>query len=574
MKTRNILFSALMAAGLAGGLTGCVGDLDVAPLDPTVNTGDRAYATAEDYENALAKIYGIWAMSGQDGASSSDIYIGDSGNTTLVRSWFILQIQPTDEMKNANTETWGANMNFMNWGTTRIEPVEAVYQRCMYIVALANDFLKNLPNAPQGIDQNSYRAQARFCRALAYYTLMDTFGNPPFITEDNYSVSPAQIGRDGLFNWLDGELNELASSNALPGRATGADYGRASQGAAWALLARMYLNAEVYTGTARYTDCMNACQKVMDLGYGLADQYSALFSGDNTTNPDATQEIIFPIILDGDATQTWANLIAASHPVYVDETTENAGGTAKQEMCLNEWGIREGWAGYRSTSNLVRTFEFADSENPAAGEILDKRGIFRDHNYEGEALTLRIGSKWEGTFHNNGWWVYKWTNLDHEGKPMYRTEDAATIIWPDTDIPLIRLADVYLMYAESAARSGQNLGTAVDLVNQLRARGYERQGNYTINENWLTASATVSYDGPSVPFGNILNERMRELYWEGQRRTDLIRFGLFTGNSYLWEWKNGAENGAGTNERYNLYPIPQTDMQANGGLEQNPGYGN
>ena len=104
------------------------------------------------------------------------------------------------------------------------------------------------------------------------------------------------------------------------------------------------------------------------------------------------------------------------------------------------------------------------------------------------------------------------------------------------------------------------------------ARGYENQGNYAINENWLTASAPVGYNGPSVPFGNILNERERELYWEGQRRTDLIRFGLFTGGTYLWEWKNNAENGAATNERYNLYPIPQTDMQANGGLTQNPGY--
>lgn len=572
MKAKHILYSALLAAGMMGGFTGCVGDLDVVPLDPTVNTGDRAYTTAEDYENALAKIYGIWAMSGQDGAGSSDIWIGDSGNTTLVRSWFILQTHPTDELKNANNDAWVPNLNSMNWGTTRIEPVEAVYQRCMYIVALSNDFLKNLPNAPQGIDQDSFGAQARFCRALAYYTLMDTFGNPPFITESNYSVSPAQIGRDGIFNYIESELLEIANSDALPGRATGADYGRASKGAAWGLLARMYLNAEVYTGTERYTDCMNACQQVMDQGYQLATQYSALFSGDNTTNPDATQEIIFPVILDGDATQTWANLVAATHPVYVDEATENAGGTAKQEMCLNEWGIREGWAGYRATSELVRMFEFADNDNPAADQILDKRGIFRDHNYNDEELTLRIGSTVVGTFHNNGWWVYKWTNLGHDGQPLYRTEDAATIIWPDTDIPLLRLADVYLMYAEAAARSGQNLSTAVSLVNQLRARGYENQGNYTINENWLTASAPVGYNGPSVPYGNILNERERELYWEGQRRTDLIRFGLFTGGTYLWEWKNNAENGAATNERYNLYPIPQTDMQANGGLTQNPGY--
>ena len=111
------------------------------------------------------------------------------------------------------------------------------------------------------------------------------------------------------------------------------------------------------------------------------------------------------------------------------------------------------------------------------------------------------------------------------------------------------------MYAEAAARTGQKLETAVNYVNQLRARAYQGQGNYTITASWLTANAQVGYEGPTVQFGNILNERCREMYWEGQRRTDLIRFGLFTGNSYLWEWKNGAENGSSTNERYNLYPI-------------------
>lgn len=572
MKTRNIFYSALLAAGMMGGFTSCVGDLDVTPLDPTVNTGDRAYTSAEDYENALAKIYGIWAMSGQDGAGSSDIWLGDSGNTTLVRSWFILQTHPTDELKNANNDAWVSNLNYMNWGTAEIEPIEAVYQRCMYIVALVNDFLKNLPNAPQGIDQASFSAQARFCRALAYYTLMDVFGNPPFITESNYSVAPSQIGREGIFNYIETELTDIINGGALPGRATGADYGRASQGAAWALLARMYLNAEVYTGTERYADCMNACQEVFNQGYALATQYQALFSGDNTTNPDATQEIIFPVILDADATQTWANLIAASRPVEVSEEIQNVEGDTKQRFCLSEWGMREGWAGYRATGELVQMFEYADNNNPKADEIVDKRGIFRDQNYDGEPLTLRIGSTVTGTFHTNGWWVYKWTNLNHDGEPMYSEDDATTVIWPDTDIPLIRLGDVYLMYAEAAARTGQNLSTAVGYINELRGRGYEHQGNYTVNENWLTASAQVGYDGPSVPFGNILNERCRELYWEGQRRTDLIRFGLLTGGTYLWEWKNGAENGSSVNDRYNLYPIPVSDMQANGGLTQNAGY--
>lgn len=572
MKTRKLLYTTLLAASMMGGFSSCVNDLDVVPLDPTINTADRAFQDAEDYENALAKVYAIWAMSGQDGAGSSDISLGDAGNTTLLRSWFILQTHPTDELKNANNDAWVPNLNYMNWGTAEIEPIEAVYQRCMYIVALANDFLKVLPNAPESINQESFRAQARFCRALAYYTLMDTFGNPPFITENNYSITPEQIGREGIFNYIESELQDIINGGALPARATGTEYGRADQGAAWALLARMYLNAEVFTGTQRYADCMSACQEVINLGYGLASEYHALFCGDNGENPDATQEIIFPVMLDGDATQSYANLVSASRPNTVSKEVEDIAGDTKFQFCLSNWGTREGWAGYRGTSDLVRTFEYADNNNPKADEILDKRGIFRDHNYDNEELTVRIGSTVTGTFHTNGWWVYKWTNLDHNGQPMYDLSVASTVAFVSTDFPLLRLGDVYLMYAEAAARSGQNLSTAVNYVNALRERAYQGQGNYAITENWLTANAQVGYEGPTVQYGNILNERCRELYWEGQRRTDLIRFGLFTGNTYLWEWKNGAENGSSTNARYNLYPIPVSDMQANGGLTQNTGY--
>lgn len=579
MKARKLLYSAILAAGMMGGFGSCVGDLDVVPLDPNVNTSDRAYQTVQDYENALAKVYALWAMSGQDGAGSSDISLGDAGNTTLIRSWFILQTHPTDELKNANNDAWVPNLNYMNWGTAEIEPIEAVYQRCMYIVALANDFLKNLPNAPEGIDQNSFRAQARFCRALAYYTLMDTFGNPPFITEDNYSIAPKQIGRDGIFNYVERELLDIINSGVLPERGTGDDYGHASQGAAWGLLARMYLNAEVYTGTQRYADCMNACQEVIILGYGLASDYQALFCGDNGENADALQEIIYPVMLEGVdvngdlmTTESYANLISASRPNTVSEEIEAVAGDAKFQFCLSHWGTREGWAGYRGTSDLVRVFEYADNNNPKADEILDKRGIFRDRNYDDEELTIRIGNTVTGTFYTNGWWVYKWTNLDHNGQPLVDLSLASTVAFVNTDFPLLRLGDIYLMYAEAAARTGQNLSTAVSYVNALRARGYQGQGNYTINESWLTGSAQVGYEGPNVQYGNILNERMRELYWEGQRRTDLIRFGLLTGNSYLWEWKNGAENGSAVNERYNLYPIPVSDMQANGGLTQNSGY--
>ncbi|HJH71388.1 MAG TPA: RagB/SusD family nutrient uptake outer membrane protein [Bacteroidaceae bacterium] len=572
MKARKYFYSAILAAGMLG-MSGCVGDLDVVPLDSTVNTADRAYQTAEDYAKGLAKLYALWAMSGQGGASSSDIGIGDAGNTTLVRSWWICQEQPTDEMKNATSDGWASAFNYMTWGTSRIEPTEAVYQRCMYVVALVNDFLKQLPNAPAGIDKVNYEAQARFCRALAYYTLMDVYGRPPFITESTYSLQPPQIERADLFDWIESELKWVIESGNLPEKQTGADRGRADQGSAWALLARMYLNAEVYTGTEHYSECIQACKQVFTMGYELADEYHALFCGDNTENPDAANEIIFPVLLDGDATQTWANLISSTRPAYATEDIENdtSSDQAKKKyaFCFENWGTREGWGNYRSAGQLIDFFEFSGNVK-STGTLLDKRGLFRDTTYQEVPLNQYIENEPANTFYTDGWWVYKFSNLTHDGKTLDIYQAAESAVFVSTDFPLIRLGDVYLIFAEAVARKNdtENIAEAVDKVNQLRRRGEVSD----IDDKWLVATAPVGGSAKSVPYGNILNERTRELYWEGQRRTDLIRFGLFTSGDYVWDWKGGIQGGTGVNSRYNLYPIPLTDLTSNSNLHQNEGY--
>lgn len=129
--------------------------------------------------------------------------------------------------------------------------------------------------------------------------------------------------------------------------------------------------------------------------------------------------------------------------------------------------------------------------------------------------------------------------------------------FPDTDFPMFRLADVYLMYAEAVLRGGQggSVTQATDYINILRSRAY---GNS--NGNISTAQLTLDF---------ILDERARELYWEGHRRTDLIRFGKFTGGAYLWPWKGGIQQGTATESYKDLYPIPSTDLIANPTLNQN-----
>ncbi len=535
-------------AALSLSLTSCVSDLEVAPLDENVLSADKAYSDAASYTSALNKIYSVWALSGQDGAGDSDISGLDAGNTVLLRSWWTLQECTTDAAKCAWSDTWVSSSNTITWKTTSVEPIEGVYQRCMYVVALVNEFMKNIDNAPEDVDIDQYKSEARFCRALAYYTLMDLFATPPFITEENYSINPSQITRTELFDWIEEELSDIKA--ILPSRAS--QFGRADQSVVNALLARIYLNAEVYTGTARYTDCITACNEVIAAGYSLADNYAELFMADNGENSAANKEIIFPVMFDGTTAQSYgmAAIILGSRGSSVG-TEEN-------------YGCKGGWDGFRATGNLVRAFDFDQSDEAAwtQDNITDKRGIF----YTGSA-SIDITTTAIGTFTSEGWGVYKYTNLNSDGSA------GSNSAFPDTDFPMFRLGDVYLMYAEAVARGGEggSSATAVDYINALRERGYG-DTSHSINEAWLTADAAIAGSSASVKYGNILNERSRELYWEGTRRTDLIRYDLFTSSSYLWAEKGGVIGGVGVDDHYNIFPIPTTDMSVNNSLVQNPGY--
>lgn len=537
MKANKYIYTVITAFTLS--VTSCINDLNVFPLDETVITSDKAYTTAESYTKGLNKIYSVWALSGQDGAGSSDIAGLDPGNTALLRCWWTLQEQCTDEMKNAWNDAWCNEINTITWTTNKVEPIEGVYQRCMYIVSLVNEFMKNIPNAPAEIDKQSYEAQARFHRAFAYYVLLDMFAIPPFITEQNYSIEPGQKTRTELFEWIEGELNSIKDN--LPEARS--EYGRVDKGVVYSLLARMYLNAEVYTGTERWNDCVKACNQVISYGYELALEYKHLFMADNGENDDTRKEIIFPIIFDGNKTQSYGMtaLIVGSR------------GGESEEVLLASSGVREGWQGFRATGKLVDYFDFINNDEKKANEILDKRGIFVDTD-RAQYITSQVN----GTFVTEGWMVYKFTNLKRDMKPR-----PAQTLWADTDFPMFRLADIYLMYAEATARgaSDGDMNKAVEYINKLRKRAFGDESR-NIASSWLTSDS----------FRNILDERCRELYWEGVRRTDLIRFNLFTSGSYTWDFKGGVAGGVGVDEKFNVYPIPVTDITVNSNLKQNPGY--
>ena len=544
----NYIKTTILASAMSL-MCSCVGDLDVMPLDPNIMTSEEAYSTPESYLQGLKKIYSVWALSGQDDPGASDLEGMNAGNTVLLRCWWTLQENTTDEAKCAWPDSWVTQVNGIIWNTAEVEPMEGLYHRSMYVVSIVNDFLKQLPNAPEEVDQERYNAEARFCRALAYYVLMDAFGNPPFVTEESSSSLPEQIKRADLFDWIEEELNTIKSS--LPEMTD--EYGRADQHCVDFLLARMYLNSEVYTGTKRYTDCITACNNIITSNaYELADNYAELFMADNGENADARKEIIFPVIADGNTTQSYG--IGAII----------LGSRSSSEGTVENYGCNGGWDGFRSTGNLIRAFNYEAEESAWTADNInsfDNRAIFYS---EGRSLDITTSSV--GTFTEEGWAVYKYSNLNSDGTPGKNTT------FPDTDFPLFRLGEVYLMYAEAVARGGEGGSTskAVEYIQNLRKRANTAYSEVT--ESWLTENTSVSASTASVAYGNILNERCRELYWEATRRTDLIRFGLFTSNSYTWAEKGGVISGVGVDNKYNLFPIPVSDISVNGNLHQNEGY--
>lgn len=517
--------------------TSCINDLDVMPLDKAVVTGEIAYDDPDSYTKALMKLYSVWAISGQGNADASDLAGLDAHNSQLLRAWFALQVISTDECKNAWPDAWTNSINGLMWTDAQCEPIEAAYQRCMFLIALTNDYLKQIGNAPSSINKEAYAAEARFCRAYAYYVLMDAYGFPPFITEENYSLSPSQLPREELFGWIENELTTILPDLPAPGTALG----RADKAVANFLLARMYLNAKTYTGVERYTDCITACNAVIAGGYSLAANYRDLFRADNGQNSDVRKEIIYSICFDGTETSTSGGMR------YLICGSRSSG-----EVALESDGVADGWGGNRATANLVNLFEYADNNDKSADNIRDSRGIFNSNGRSIEIATSCIN-----TFTSEGWAVYKYNNLRSDGNP------GSNATFPDTDFPMFRLADAYLMYAEAVARGGQGgtIDQAVEYINLLRERAFGNS-TYNINSSWLAARE----------FRNILDERARELYWEGTRRTDLIRYGLYTSASYVWPAKGGVLAGAGTDSRYNLFPIPNSDLGVNASLKQNEGY--
>ncbi len=535
---KNKIIKKITVVGLAiGFLASCTKDLNQKPTNDI--TADVVYSTPAGYKQAFAKVYGSYALTGNTGpAGNGDVQGIDEGTSDFFRLYWNAQELTTDEAVCAWGDPGVPDLHKMNW--TSDNPIlKGLYYRSYYQITLCNDFINQCSDANlssrgiSGADADAikqYKNEARFLRAYQYSIVMDLFGNVPFATENDAigTFLPKQISRADLFTYVESELKAV---EPLLLAAKTNEYGRADKAAAWALLARIYLNAQVYTGAARWTDAVTYASKVINAGYALVTDYRWLMRADNNKN---TSEFILTINYDGLKTQGYGGTTFLAH--------SSLGGS----MNAGDYALDYSWAGNRTTKALTNLF-------PDLTGTLDKRAEFytAGQNIDINDLTAFTDGTGINKFINRG---RQTTNALTSGAA------GSNQTFADIDMPLFRLAEMYLIYAEAVLRGGTggDAATALNYINLLRTRAYgSASGNIT------SAQLTTDF---------ILDERARELYWEGFRRTDLIRYNKFVESTYLWPWKGGVKDGTSVGAFRKLFPLPSADVSANTNLTQNPGY--
>lgn len=549
MNIKKILYSIFIVSSMLT-MNSCINDLNTLPLNETDKTGDQAYdGTLESYEKGLAYIYGSFSLVSQNDPGSSDIAVPDAGQSDLMRQYMILNEASTDALKCIWGDSYMTGVQFNTWTASDNEAIIAVYTRCMVSVTRVNEFLVKTDGvSTEGVAQ--LRAEAKLLRAFAYYLLLDLYGNPPFATEENIAgPMPKQIGRAGLFAWIEGELKDLLSNESALPAVGDVIYPRVNKGVAQAILTRLYLNAEVYTGTARWENAKAAAAATIAMNYSLCPNYEELFLQDNGENTRSQKELIFSIAYDRDFTQSWGGTThLASGSMY-----DNASQAVAEELGMPEGTLinRERWNGYHVSAEYVDNFELVGVDWKAKNGVgynralSDKRAFFYNvgHTKEFDKASTQ-----------SGWVCWKYTSRDSKGN-LYSSDNFTK--FSSIDFPVIRLAEMYMAYAEAQTRIDG--GTTTD----AKAMGYVKE---------LRDRAGVDMPS-SLNLDFLLKERAREFMWEGQRRTDLIRYGYFTAMSFPWPMKGNIPDGKVALDSWRtVYPIIQTEINENPNLVQNPGY--
>lgn len=526
------------------GLSSCVNDLDVTPIDPS---------TVMDVNPAALfnKCYANMALAGNGGANGDcDVDGLDGGTTGFVRQLWNANVLTTDE----SICCWGDEgipaFNYNSWSASH-PMLKGFYYRCYAGINFCNKYLNDA--ATSSYDK-TMTAEVRFLRALYYSYLIDCFGNVPYSTAVTIEAPKQLESRAVLCQTIIDEINAVYNdlSDAAPRKSSDAGYGRVDKDAADLLLARLYLNAEVYTGTPQWAKAYEHAKKVVDgaeagtghplnmSGVGNWSAYQMLFMGDNGES-SASTEAILPLLQDGKITTSWGTTLFLIASTWKDDMKINDSGA----------GTSECWAGNRARTQLIQKFTTSSVEGKETADIIamakDDRALFY-----GKGRTQDITDVGEFT---NGISVSKFTNRYSDGGSPHDSK------FVDADFFLMRSAEAYLILAEADARinGGTTTAEGTKAIDKIRTRA--------------NAVTNVKENDGSYALLTILDERARELYYEGFRRTDLIRFGQFGGkSSYRWQYKGGSYAGVDFDEHLNVFAIPQDDINTNGNIKQNDKY--
>ena len=520
----SLIFKFLNFYIAAALLTACTSDLDQYPH--VEKSPQDVFNSVEGYKGAMAKIYGSYVMRGQEKGGGQDI--STSTGEDYMRCYFNMQELGTDEAAMVWLESNNqSGLSYLSWNVN--DPwVNDIYYRIYYAIALANEFIRNAGDdalsgfsAENQTEIRTMRAEARFLRALSYSHALDLFRDVPFVDENSpVGINlPPKYTAQQIFDFIVSELNAIATE--LP---VEPEYPRVGRAAAYGLLARVLLNAETYGCGNHYDDCVTACKAVIGMGYDtLEPNYSRLFNADNHKRAQNKGEILFAFAVDNEQSVSWGST------TYIVCTQCHSSFGDKLGVGEQSWGM------LRPRSQIQNLFTGADD---------DVRNKFFTTDREAKITDLGDDSQ--------GYWYMKWSNLLDTGQAPKKTTEGVC-----TDLPILRLADIYLMMAECQLRGASNItaAEALEYVNKVRRRAYGLDQNVKDPDNDLTA----------IDLDFMIQERGREFLIEMQRRTDLVRFNLFTTADYLWDCKGGASypDGHAVDKKYNRYPIPYAEQTAN-----------
>ena len=529
-------------------LASCVNDLDTLPLNKTEPVSEYVYGKDENaYLSGLGRLYFQFVTN-----DLTDLQQMDGGASEIIRAFWSVQETTTDEAKCSwENDAWVRSLNTNTWSETQNDAVYAVYVRTLQGIALVNEYLRQ--TAPERLEArgvsadlarkiDSFRDEARFIRAYLYWMAIDCFGSVPFTTEKSPfggAYFPQQASRADIFDFCVNELTYLMSDESdmpLPR----SNYPRADKGSAAGLLARMYLNSKVYTGVERWADAKAVCEGIFGMGYTLCPDYAALFRGDNGENLQARGEMLWTVDYNAEKTQSYggSSYILSATLASTDITDESRPN-----------GQRNGWAGLRVPYEFVSRYFDVSGQDYLTGayDVADKRGEVFYIKGRQESMENALYS------FMNGWSCLKFNNIPFGQTNESYLPQSALKSFADVDFPMIRLGEIYLIYAEACMHLGAE-GMALPKLRELSSRaGVEPPQQ--ISQEFLVA------------------ERARELMWEAHRRTDLIRYGLFHTDAYRWPYKGGDSYAGQSFPEYKcIFPIPPTELATNDKLVQNPGY--